>query len=232
MPGKKGVSEDPVTNLARGIASCDAIRAYRRRDLASIDETFDALKKTRFREYNDLWLKARPSAERIVNMPLKIEGVKRMIGALSWAKVSGRVSLIVLAVLVAVQFVPSFGGGTGGGLLGENAILYTLICVVVTVALFNLGSVLDYVIRKRIIAYEDATADEYAPYRDKMKDCVNRMMKALAREVERGSESQEDLSMVLYFDDYDNTRVVDHWKPKAMWLIKKTYDHYKLVPEP
>lgn len=228
---KKRVSEDPVVNLARGIAYCDDLRAYRRKDLDQIDETFEALKKTRFREYNEMWTRARPAADKIVNMPLKVGGVKRMIGALSWIRVAGRVGLIVVVLMVAMQFVPAWRRALGSDPFGGNGLLYTIITVLFAVALLNLGSIMDYLIRKRIIAYEDSTMDEYAPYRDRMKDCVDKMMRSLAREIERGTETPDSLSMVLYFDDYQNIKVINHWRPKSMWVFKKSYNHYQIVPK-
>lgn len=195
-----------------------------------MDETFEALKKTRFREYNDMWTKVRPAAEKIVNMPLKVPGVRVMIGAVNWARVAGRLALIVMIVLIALQIVPIWQNFLGPEPLGGNALLYTLIIVLAAAVLLTMSSVLDYFIRKRIIAYEDSTVNEYAPYRGKMKECVNKMMAAFAREAGRGKETPESLRMVLNFGDYDHIEVVSKWQPKAMWFIKKTYEHYLVYP--
>jgi len=229
--GKKRVSEDPVVNLARGIAFCDDLRAYRRTDLAQMDETFGALKTTRFRDYSDMWAKIRPAADRIVTMPLRVKGVKAMIGAVSWVRLAGRLALIVMIVLIAMQIVPIWQNVLGAEPFGGNLLLYTLVSVLAAVVLLTLGSAFDYSIRKRIIAYEDSTMDEYAPCRNKMKECVNKMMRSLARETERGTETPESLSMILNFGDYDNIEVISTWRPKSMLFVKKTYIRYRVNPK-
>ncbi len=195
-----------------------------------MDETFGALKKTRFREYGDMWARVRPAAEKIVNMPLRIPGVKVMIGAVNWARVTGRLALIVMIVLVALQIVPIWQNVLGPEPFGGNALLYTLIMVLAAAVLLTLSSVLDYFIRRRIIGYEDSTMNEYAPYREKMKECVNKMMAAFSREAGRGKETPESLRMVLNFGDYDHIEVINKWQPKSMWLVKKTYEHYLVYP--
>ncbi len=230
--GKRRVSEDPVVNLARCIAFCDDLRAYRRGDLAEMDETFEALQKTRFREHHDMWVKVRPLADKIVNMPLRVGGVKWMIGSVGWARLIGRFALIAMIVLVALQIVPIWQNVVESDTLKGQLLLFTLLFALAAAVLLTMGSVLDYTIRKRIIAYEDSTMKEYAPARDKMKDCVNKMMRTLARETERGTETPESLSMVLNFGDYDNVEVVAKWQPKSMWLIKKAYNRYQVNPRP
>ncbi len=92
----------------------------------------------------------------------------------------------------------------------------------------NVATFIDYRIRKRIIAYEDSTTDQYAPAREKMKECVNKMMKSLAREAARSGKDKDYYGLVLYFDDYSNIEVVDHWRPKSMVFFKKSYNHYQV----
>ncbi len=229
--GKKRVSEDPVVNLARCITICDGLRAYRRNDIAEADGTFDALKKTRFAEHSDMWTRVRPSAERIVNMPMRVKGAPRMIGAVNWTKVVGRLALIVLIILIAVQIVPIWQNALGTEPLGGAILLPTLGVLLSAVVMLTVSSVLDYSVRKRIIAYEDATDKEYASDRKRMKECVNTMMRSLARETERGKETPESLAMVLNFGDYDNVEVVGERKAKVMLVGKATRTLFLLNPK-
>jgi|GEM_PF-771761 len=229
---KRRVSENPVVNLARCIAFCDNLRAYQRSDLAEVDETFEALRKTRFRDHSEMWEKARPAADKIATMPLKIPGVKAMIGVVSWTKLLGRAALIVMVILIALQIVPIWQNVLGPDALGGNLLLATLMIVVAAIVLLTLSSVFDYFIRKRVIEFEDSTIDEYAPFRSRMKDCVNRMLRSLSREVGRGRETPDSLSMVLNFGDYDNVDVVSRWQPKSMGFIKKTSTRFLVKPLP
>lgn len=224
--------EDPVSTLARCIVFLDDLRAYRRKDVEQIEQTFSALKKTRFKEHYDMWVKARPYAEQIVNMPFEIEGVKEMIQRLAWLKIVNRIFLIFLVVFVAVLIVPVWSRLLGPEPFGGHAFLYATIFVLLVVGSMNLATLIDYRIRKRIIAYENATMDKYAPAREKMKECVNKMMKSLAREARRTGEDPRNYSVVLYFDDYENIEVIKQWRPRSMGIFKKPYNHYQVAPRP
>jgi len=230
MWGRKEKEEDPVSTLARCIVLLDDLRAYRRKDIDKIDDTFSRLKKSRFKEHYDLWVKTRPSAERIVDMPLKVNGVRSLIRNLAWLKVADRFGIIVVIFLIAIQIVPAWKRALGPDPLGGNLFLYSMVSVVAVVILVNLGTVIDYVIRKRIIAYESTTMDEYAADRNKMKDGVNKMMKSLAREANRSDSDPQQFGLVLYFDDYDHIQVIKQWKPKSLGLFKKSYNYYQVIP--
>ena len=228
---KKKKEEDPVTTLARCIVILDDIRAYRRKDVEQIEALFSELKKSRFKEHYDMWIKARPYAEKIVDMPLKVEGVRSMIRTLAWVKVATRVALIALVFFIAMLLVPAWEKVLGPHPFGGNGFLYASVAVVVMVVMMNVGQVIDYRIRKKIIAYEDATVDEYKPAREKMKDSVDKMMFTLARESIRKDVNRSDFGLVLYFDDYDHIEVVKQWKPKSIGLFKKSYNHYQVLPK-
>jgi len=231
MPKKKQKEIDPVSQLAQCITLLDDTRAYRRKDVERIDEAFAALKKTRFKEHYDMWVKARPAAEKIADMPLKIPGVPRMIRALAWIKVANRVGLIVLIGFLAIQIVPVWRRVLGQHPFGGHAFLYSMIAVMIVVIAMNCATVVDYRIRKKIIRYEAETKDLYAPQREKMKECVGKMMKSLAKEANRSGKNPEYYKLVLYFDDYENTKVVNQWRPKVMFVFKKSYSHFEVVPK-
>jgi hypothetical protein len=57
-------------------------------------------------------------------------------------------------------------------------------------------------------------------------------MKSLAREIGRTKRNPDYFGLVLYFDDYDNITVIDKWKPKSMFVFKKSYNHFQVVPKP
>jgi hypothetical protein len=231
MPKKKQKEIDPVSQLAQCITLLDDTRAYRRKDVERIDEAFAALKKTRFKEHYDMWVKARPAAEKIADMPLKIPGVPRMIRALAWIKVANRVGLIVLIGFLAIQIVPVWRRVLGQHPFGGHAFLYSMIAVMIVVIAMNCATVVDYRIRKKIIRYEAETKALYAPQREKMKECVGKMMKSLAKEANRSGKNPEYYKLVLYFDDYENTKVVNQWRPKVMFVFKKSYSHFEVVPK-
>jgi hypothetical protein len=224
--------EDPLTTLARCIVLMDDARAYRRKDVEEIEKVFSRLKRSRFKEHYDQWVKVRPSVERILDMPVKVKGVKEMIRNLAWLKVVNRIFLIVLVVFAAVLIVPAWRNVLGDRPFGGNAMLYTGIAVALVVLSLNLATFMDYRIRKRIVAYEEATMDEYAPSRDKLKDFVDKMLRTLAREAERAKVDPNSWGMVLYFDDYGHIKVVKQWRPKSVGLWKKSYHHYQVIPKP
>jgi hypothetical protein len=195
-----------------------------------VDQAFQALKKTRFMEYSDMWTRMRPAAEKIVKMPMKVKGAVWMIGAVNWAKAIGRLALVVLVFLLAVQIVPIWQNAVGTEPFEGTIFVITLIVVLAAVVMLTMSTVLDYFVRKRIIAYEEVTMDDCAPERAKMKDSVNRMMKALARETELGKETPERLSMILNFGDYDNVEVVGERQAKTMLFFKRTRTLYRMNP--
>lgn len=229
---RKQREEDPETTLARCIVLLDDIRAYRRKDTEQIEKQFEPLKKSRFKDIYDMWVKARPSAEKIVDMPMKIPGAKETIRRLAWLKVANRVFLIGLIFFVALQIVPIWRRTLGSDFLSGNGLLFAAVFVVLVVVSMNIATVMDYRLRRKIIAYEETTIDQYAPARDKMKECVNKMMKSLAREIGRTKKNPDYYGLVLYFDDYESIEVTDKWRPKSMFFFKKSYNHYQVVPKP
>jgi hypothetical protein len=231
MFGRKQREEDPETTLARCIVLLDDIRAYRRKDTEQIEAQFAPLKKSRYKDIYDMWGKARPSAEKIVDMPSRIPGVPSLIRSIGWLKVANRVFIIVLILLFAFQIVPVWRRNLGQEFLGGLGLMLLLVFVLLVVITLNVISFVDYRVRKKIVAYEDATMDQYAPAREKMKECVNKMMRLLAKEVGRTKADPNYYGLVLYFDDYDNIEVVDKWRPRSMGVFKKTYNHYQVVPK-
>ncbi len=160
MPKRKEKKVDPVSQLAQCIAFLDDTRAYKRKDVDRIDAAFSELKKTRFKEHYDMWVRARPAAEKIADMPLKIPGVERMIRSLAWIKIANRVGLIVLIGFVAIQIVPAWRRVLGPHPFGGHAFLYSMIAVFVVVVAMNYATVVDYRIRKKVIKYETDTQDD------------------------------------------------------------------------
>lgn len=229
---KQVVDENPESALARCIVLLDDIRAYRRKEVEMIDSQFSVLKKTRFKEHYDMWVKVRPSVERIVDMPMKAPGAARLIKAIGWMRVVNKVFLIFLVLFIAFQIVPIWRRTLGQDFVGGSGFTATVVIVILVVISLNLVTVLDYRIRKKVIAYEDSTSDEYAPAREKIKEAVNKMMKSLAREMTRSNKSPDYYGLVLYFDDYDHIEVVDKWRPRSMGLFKKSYSHFRIVPKP
>jgi len=232
MPLRKKTEEDPETTLARCIVLLDDIRAYRRKDTEQIERQFEPLKKSRFKDIYDMWVKARPAAEKIVDMPLKIPGAKETIRRLAWLKVANRFFLIGLIFFIAIQLVPIWRRTFGSEFLSGSGLWLAGIFVALVLVSMNLATVLDYRLRKKIVAYEGMTVDEYASAREKMKECVNKMMKNLAREVARGKKDPDYYGLILYFDDYENIEVTGKWRPRSMFFFKKSYNHFQVVPKP
>jgi hypothetical protein len=232
MFGRKKTEDDPLTALARCIIFLDDIRAYRRKDPEMIDKSFSILKKSKYREHYDMWVKLRPSVEKIVDMPSEAPGVKQMIRNLAWMKVANRIFLIFLVVFIAIQIVPVWRNALGDDPFAGKGFMYTAIAVLLVVFSLNLATVMDYRIRKRIIRFENETTNEYAQHREKMKDGVNKMMRTLGREIERTKSAPSSWSLILYFSDYDHMAVEKQWKPKSIGLFKKSYSHYQIVPKP
>lgn len=232
MFGRKQAEDNPETALARCIVLLDDIRAYRRKDIDQIDAQFEVLKKSRFKDHYDTWVKVRPAAEKIVDMPMKVPGAKRLIKTIGWMKVVNKIFLIFLVLFAAFQIVPIWRRTLGQDFLSGTGLMITIAFVVLVVVSLNIVTFLDYRIRKKIIKFEDETMDEYAPAREKMKEAVSKMMKSLAREVARGKKSPDYYGLVLYFDDYENIEVVDKWRPKSMGVFKKSYNHFQVVPKP
>lgn len=231
MFGRKK-EDDPLTALARCIVFLDDIRAYKRKDPERIEASFSILKKSRYKEFYDMWVKLRPSVEKIVDMPARAPGVKQMIRNLSWMKVVNRVLLMVLVVIVAVRIVPAWRNALGRDPFGGYWMEIALGAVLAVVFSLNLATYMDYRIRKRIIRYEEETAAEYAPHREKLKDAINKMMRTLGREIERTKSSPGAWSLILFFNDYDHMVVEKQWRPRSVGLWKKSYSLYQVVPKP
>jgi hypothetical protein len=232
MLGRRPQEEDPESTLARCIVLLDDIRAYRRKDIKQVEAQFAPLKKSRFKDIYDMWVKARPSAEKIAEMPLKVPGARQSISRLAWLGVTNRGLLIFIVLFAALLIVPVWKQFLGPSFLGGNGLLYLAFFVLLFVVSTTVSTAMDYRIRKKIIAYEESTMEQYAPEREKMKECVSKMMKTLAKEVSRSKKNPNYYGLVLYFDDYDSMEVVVKWKPKSMIFFKKSYNHFQVIPKP
>jgi hypothetical protein len=229
---RRPTDEDLGTTLARCIVLVDDLRAYRRKDLGIVDAQFAPLKKSRLRDIYDLWIRVKPAAQQIVNMPLKVSGVDRMIRTVDWLRLVNKIFLVFLVVFVALEMVPAWGRALGLDITSGTGLILTVIFVLLVVITLNLVSFFDYTIRKRIVSFEEAKMDEYAPARERMKESVNKMMKALAGEMGKTDKDPDYYALVLHFDDYDNIEVVAKWRPRSMLLFRKPYNHYQVVPKP
>jgi hypothetical protein len=231
MFGGKQVKDDPETSLARCIVLLDDIRAYRRKEVEQIETQFAALKKSRFSEFYDMWVKTRQYAEDIVDMPSMIPGVKGLIRKISWLKLINKILMIMVVLLISFQIVPIWRSSLGADFLNGVGLYLLIGTVLAIVAILNIVSLLDYRTRKKIIAYEEETMDKYAPAREKMKDGISKMMKSLAREAKRSGKDANYFGLVLYYDDYENIEVINKWRPKSLGIFKKSYNHYHVVPK-
>lgn len=221
--------DEQILPLTDVISSLDSLRAYRRRSSIGLDEKFRRLKGMGYSELGRLWGDIKDAVEEIVEMPLRIPGVPRLIRLHAYLRLAAVLFMILFVIVFAALFVRAWRT-TLGDLLGDQLWLFLLV-VIGTVVTFNGAAVVDYRIRRRIIRYEEETQARYAASVAQLKRGAQAAISQLVREVGQADKDPGQFPFELFFTDYEGVEVVETKTPRVLLLFKKKFQVYTAIPK-
>ena len=214
----------PLTDI---ITSLDSVRAYRRRSSQNLDEKFKRIGGMGFPDLRRLWPGIEGDVKTIVDMPLNIPGVPRLIRLNYALRLLGRIFFILLVVVLAARLVRAWRPLLGEA-LGDN--LPLLIVIVLGAVISMNGEVVaDYVIRRRVVEYESLTEERYKKHVNRVKGATQTVIDRLAEDTKQSKKDPKDFPFHLFFDDYDNIEVIQEKVPRSMLIFKRKFKVYTAI---
>lgn len=229
MPGKKGAvarSEEQIVPLTDLITSLDSLRGYRRRSSQNLDEKFRRIGGMGYPDLRKLWGDIEDDVKAIVDMPLKIPSVPGLIRLNYYLRLTSRIFFILLVIVLATRIVRAWRPLAGD--IGQN--IWLLIAVVLGSVIAMNGEVMvDYMIRRKVIAYEKETEQRYSRNVLKLKRATQTVIDRLGKEIRQGRMDPKDFPFYVFYDDYDGIEVIGTKTPRSMLIFKKKYKVYTAV---
>lgn len=232
MPAKKAPvarREEQIKPLTEVITSLDSMRAYRRRSGQNLEEMFSRLGGMGYPELRKIWWDIDEDVRDIMEMPLKVPRVPLLIHLNLYLKIIGRVFLIVLVLILAGRLVRIWEPVLGE-LFGDRLWLLILVAVGGLVAI-NGEVVVDYIIRRRIVRYEEESKQEYAEHVENLKQAAQKVISQLVREVRHARKDPGEYPFFLFFDDYEGIEVTKVKTPRSMGIFKRKFSVFTAIPK-
>lgn len=231
MPSKKkGTvvrSDEQLVPLTDLITSLDSVRAYRRRGSQNLEEKFKRVGGMGYSDLRRLWHGIEGDVKAIVDMPLNIPEVPRLIRLNYALRLVGRLFFIMLVILLAARLVRAWRSVLGEALGGNLPLLISV--VIGAVVAMNGEVIIDYIIRRKVVDYETRTEDRYKKHVNKVRDAVQTVIDRLARESKQSRKDPSELPFHLFFDDYDNIEVISEKTPRSMLIFKRKFKVYTAI---
>ncbi|MEM2614251.1 MAG: hypothetical protein QXO15_08540 [Nitrososphaerota archaeon] len=215
LGNKKEILEE-LDALCKLIMLLDGLRAFRRVKPEIVKAIFANLKS---KDIAREWSKIEKDIEKIAYMPLNIPKIK------TWMKTA-----LILRYLFIIATVPSF-------LLFMSRFVSKSIVIniderisisVLLIPLISgqLSLILDFLIRRKISRYEETHPEKYLTKKTKIKATVQLIIKKVVKLMKIHGEKPEKHILTLYFNDYDNIKIISKSRGK---IFKRKYYIYKAV---
>jgi hypothetical protein len=201
-----------LEHLSFLIMQLDSIRAFKRVDLAQIEESFAEVGHSR------LWDEIRPDLERIVYFPQTIPKALKLMQAAAILRRLFPICLfsIILVVLIRSEFIPIRLSSTAFYffLILPFAILFAFIYV-------------DLFIRRIIIRYEQEHPNMQSKQKQHIKSVIQKLVTVLVQEIKALNEKPDKYRMKVFYDDYEGIKTVREMRGR---LLKRGISTYLVVP--
>jgi len=232
MPSKKkgavARSDEQIVPLTDLITTLDSVRAYRRRSSQNLEEKFRRLGEMGYSDLRKLWWEIEDDVNTIVDMPLKIPRVPRLIRLNLYLRLTSRLFFILLVIVLATRIVRAWRPLVGD--FGQN--IWLLIVVVLgSVFAMNGEVVVDYLIRRKVVQYEKETEQRYSKNVLKLKKATQTVIDRLVGEVGQGRKDPRDFPFYVFYDDYDRIEITASKTPRSMFIFKKKYKVFTAIPK-
>jgi len=218
MAKKDRVQEELIV-LCELIKKLDSIRAYKRTENLKPEAVKNDFKRLKYRYLRKDWKLIRHDIEKIVYLPINIEGLPTMIRIVTYLKIILPITMIFMILSVshpltghAMIPIPKFSPFIG------------IIPPLIVISMFIL---LDRKIRKRVMRYEVEHKEKLRRSRKRIKSLIDKLISMLLEELEKCNRNPNQYSMSLFYKDYKNIKIIKESKGK---IFKRKYPTYLVVP--
>lgn len=217
--GKPKKQKD-LENLSLLISQLDGMRGFRRVQPEVIK---DAFKNMRSKDLEREWKKIRHDVEKIVYLPLTIQGLPTLIRLAMISKLIIPISLILTVLAIApkmhrflpIPLPPIFGQ--------DIVLIFFMILSIVTA---NGFIITDFIIRRKIVKYEKEHKQKFSKGRERIKDVTQRLILELVEKLKRRGGDPADYKMKFFFKDYRGIKVIKESRGR---IFKKKYFVYTVI---
>jgi hypothetical protein len=183
----------------------------------------EAFKRTAFKDLGQEWKKIRHDVEKIVYLPLTIQGVPTLIRLAIILKLLTPISLIFIVLAIAPRLIrfqlipiPSIFGG-------EAFVFFSILSIIV----MNGFVITDFIIRRRITKYEEKHKKKFSKGRERIKEVTQQLILKLVEKLKRRGGDPADYKMIFFFTDYKGIKIIKESRGR---IFKKKYPVYTVIP--
>lgn len=218
----KSSKKEKLENLCQLILYLDGVRAFRRVEPELIKEGFQ---KMGTKEFTDMWKSIRHDVEKIAYNPItEIRGLPTLMKLVALLKLLVPLSSIFMVLVIAAHFRPPEKLPLPLPSVFREWITLTIAFTFSFATIIALVT-LDYTIRRKIIKYEEKHCEKFSAGRERIRNVIERLVKVLAKELERNGEDPKKYKMILFFK-YKGLKVIKEDRGK---ILRRKYPLYEVI---
>ena len=215
LPGFKGERGiEKLKELRFLIMQLDGMRATRRIEPAIVELSFQELNLT------SMWQKIENDANKIAYLPHTIPRMKKLINLVGFLKGLFPVCFfsIVLSVFIKAGIFPE-----------PNDLIFPALLIIPTLIMIAFIC-MDFLIRIKIIRYEQKHPDLYHQEGENIKRVVEALLIKMSKAIKSMGENGSKYRFKLYFNDYRGIRIVKEKNEKVFGIFRRKYVRYMVSP--
>jgi len=204
--------EQRLKKVCHLLTQLDSLRAFRRLNLTTVEESFHEINRTK------LWEEIQPDLEKIVYFPQTLPMAFRLmqVGAVLRRLFPICFFSVVLVILdkAGIVRIPASPIAT---------LLFLFVPIVILIGFVGV----DLFIKRIIIKYERAHPKMQSKQKEHIKRIIQTLTKDLREETRRLGKNPAHVQMELYFDDYEGIKIVRELRGR---FLRRKYPIYHGVP--
>jgi len=201
----------------------DGVSVFRRASPEDIEDAFKSLKSATLTEE---WKKIRHYVRKIAYLPLEVPGVPELMRLGAYIRIFLPLTMIFAIIGLGHSLRPKLLPAPPFVATPERLAIFFCISGLLAVSLI----VIDYKIRRKVIAYERAHRAKLGKGRAAVKKAVQKLIFAFARELRKHKVDPEKYKLTLFHRDYDGVKIIKVSR-KLLKIFPRKYNMYQVVVE-
>lgn len=217
----QGERREKIESLCQLIVDLDSVRAFKRVKPELLREGFERMKSA---ELMQMWKTIRHDVDKIAYMPLKIQGLPTLMRLAAFLKLlSPLVSIFMVLSLAALFRSPKGLPIPLPAIFAERTTF--VITFILSFAIFIAFIIVDYIIRRKVVKYEEEHMDKFSRGRERIKNVIQELIAKLTEELKRQNEDPNNFKMIL-FHKYKGLKIIKETRGR---IIKRKYPLYTAI---